>query len=246
MPVTMLRTLLIVSLIFLGAPESHADCVGRDPDAVLVEGTLERVTFPGPPNYESIQNGDLAETYFVLRLAAPICIQTSERGRVSSSELQLFLQPWQYALLRPRLGVTMKVSGRLWPAETGHHHTALMFTPAIEDPGEVPDEPVLIGTHGHEDLDACLSIARVAVQTSGHVSVRAAPHSTAREIDQLPSGHEAFLCSTSSDGDWHGVVYPRKANQDCGVTSLVAHPQSYAGPCKSGWIEKSSLKVDAG
>ena len=37
-------------------------------------GTLERKTFPGPPQYESIAAGDEPETVWLLKLDAPVCV----------------------------------------------------------------------------------------------------------------------------------------------------------------------------
>jgi hypothetical protein len=112
-----------------------AGCLPEQPSVVRVTGVLERIVFAGPPNYESVRAGDAAEPYFVLRLARPVCVLDPVEGRVSSRRLQLFLEPAQYAPLRPKLGHAVKLSGQLWPAETGHHHTPLMFTPANRQDG---------------------------------------------------------------------------------------------------------------
>ncbi|WP_350304221.1 hypothetical protein [Photorhabdus viridis] len=31
---------------------------------LTLDGTLLRITYPGPPNYENVENGDIPETYW--------------------------------------------------------------------------------------------------------------------------------------------------------------------------------------
>jgi hypothetical protein len=127
----MLRHLVLL-LMLLPAVSSAANtqCLPGQPSVVRLTGILERVTFAGPPNYESVQSGDAPENYFVLRLPAPVCVLDSDQSVISTSRLQLFLESGQYDLFRPQLGKRITLPGELWPAETGHHHTPLMFTPA--------------------------------------------------------------------------------------------------------------------
>lgn len=124
------RLFLSVALLLssFAAPAANV-CLPADPAVVQLSGVLERITFPGPPNYESIEAGDAAESYFVLRLAEPVCVRVSAQSSVSSIQLQLFLKPPQYEALRGYLGHKVSFSARLWIAETGHHHTPLMLTP---------------------------------------------------------------------------------------------------------------------
>ncbi|MBB4128786.1 hypothetical protein GGR77_004117 [Xanthomonas translucens] len=119
----------LLPLLIAATSTVYAQCLSGQPSVVRLTGVLERVTFAGPPNYESVQEGDEAETYFVLRLPAQICARNADQGIVSADRLQLFLEPGQYAEFRPRLGKRITLQGELWPAETGHHHTPLMFTP---------------------------------------------------------------------------------------------------------------------
>lgn len=110
-----------------------AKCFVGESDDTTLTGVLERVTFPGPPNYESIKSGDQPETYFVLRLAKPVCFEESDGSVISAKRLQLFLDANQFSQYRPHLGRTIKLTGQLWAAETGHHHTPLMFTPEARE-----------------------------------------------------------------------------------------------------------------
>lgn len=123
---------LLLPLLLAASNAANAKCLPGQPATVRLTGVLERVTFPGPPNYESVQSGDAPETYYVLRLPAQICVLDSDQSVISADRLQLFLEPKQYDVFRPQLGKRITLPGELWPAETGHHHTPLMFTPAGE------------------------------------------------------------------------------------------------------------------
>jgi hypothetical protein len=124
------KLLLIIS--FLAATTAaNATCLPGDPSIVHVSGVLKRITFAGRPNYEDVAKGDEPETYFVLFLNKPVCL--ADKDQTSASELQLFLRPEQYDQLRPKLNRATTLSGSLWHAETGHHHTPLMFTPTDQD-----------------------------------------------------------------------------------------------------------------
>jgi len=132
----MLRHFACLSALLLAASTAaNAQCLPGQPSVVRLTGVLERVTFAGPPNYESVQSGDAPETYFVLRLPAPVCVLDSDQSAISANRLQLLLEPEQYKLFRPRLGKRITLPGELWSAETGHHHTPLMFTPARNKTG---------------------------------------------------------------------------------------------------------------
>ena len=94
-------------------------------------GRLVRKTYPGAPNYESIEKGDEPETGFYLMLDSPVCTvggrDFSEEARTSVSQVQLILDSSTYAMLRPLISRRIKVSGHLFSSHTGHHHAPLLF-----------------------------------------------------------------------------------------------------------------------
>ena len=131
----MSRIFVLALMLLTATTNSAAACLPADPVIVTLSGVLERTTFAGPPNYESTKTGDKAETYFVLRLSKPVCVLTPGQAPLSATRLQLFLASSQYDQFRPKIGQKITVSGRLWPAETGHHHTPLMLTPVQRQAG---------------------------------------------------------------------------------------------------------------
>ena len=124
---------LLLPLLLAVSSAANAKCLPGQPATVRLTGVLERVTFPGPPNYESVQSGDAPETYYVLQLPTQVCVIDSDQSVISANRLQLLLEPEQYDVFRPQLGKRITLPGELWPAETGHHHTPLIFTPTGEE-----------------------------------------------------------------------------------------------------------------
>jgi|GEM_PF-6799494 len=73
-----------------------------------IKGTLYSQTFPGTPNYESVADGDMAETYFLLKLPHPKCVADGKGGEQlqenfdSVTNIQLVLTGQStYNTLRP-------------------------------------------------------------------------------------------------------------------------------------------------
>lgn len=113
-------------------PQSH--CLSYEPAVVTLSGTLVRKTFPGPPNYESVKNGDKAETSWFLDLPESVCINESKTEpdlnpeQSSIHEIQLVLQPEQYQQHKGMVGRKILAAGTLFGEHTGHHHTPVLLT----------------------------------------------------------------------------------------------------------------------
>lgn len=113
-----------------------ASCYPYEPKSVTLSGVLIRKTFPGRPNYANLAKGDEPETYFLLRLSKPVCTVAPAGngidGPVSSvAQMQLvFLHgaATSYKELQPYIGKEVRCTGKLFSAETGHHHTPVLMT----------------------------------------------------------------------------------------------------------------------
>ena len=98
-------------------------------------------------------------------------------------------------------------------------------------------------------MDACGSLGEVrGVNPRGdnYLSVRTGPRAHLPERDRLRPGRQVFVCQTSRDGQWLGVVYSRNPRQQCNVGSPVRGPRPYSGPCRSGWVNSRYITIVAG
>lgn len=115
---------------------------------VRLTGVLERRTYPGPPNYESVRRGDRPEVGYYLRLRRPVCAvagapDAPDQGAVTGvREVQLVAEPAMFAWLRRRVGRVVSARGALFSAHTGHHHAPLLLQVRAIDPqpDAAPDE----------------------------------------------------------------------------------------------------------
>lgn len=108
--------------------------------------------------------------------------------------------------------------------------------------------PVMVG--GEDEMDACASIGVVSGLKpggDGFLAVRTGTNASYKQLDKLLEGQQVFICDSSSDGKWYGIVYSQRSEQvDCGVSSPISPAQPYKGQCKSGWVSKHWIKQIAG
>ena len=101
--------------------------------------------------------------------------------------------------------------------------------------------PVTIGTEGPE-IDACPSIGELKKLTVVHKG----PTSGFAETTRLNAGSQVHVCGQTKNGRWTSVVVALDGVRDCKVSSPVAKPQFYRGPCASGWVPTVNVRVIAG
>jgi hypothetical protein len=92
-------------------------------------GMLSHRIFPGPPNFNDVQNGDRPEPGYLLTLAKPICLTGDEFADSSNlfSEVQLVATDKTGKALRALLNSNVDVTlSRPMAAQTGHHHRPLV------------------------------------------------------------------------------------------------------------------------
>jgi len=100
---------------------------------VVLTGRLAKHVFVGPPNYRSIRSGDRSETYWILLLTQPITVKAPSGDPVNQTEqevreLQLVFTETEAARLPQRkAGKLVAVTGRLFSAHSGHHHTRVLL-----------------------------------------------------------------------------------------------------------------------
>ena len=109
------------------------DCLKYEPDTVKVVGVIERDTFPGRPNYESIKNGDKSEVYWILKLSKSVYVIGKPNDDLNVSEnditeIQLVLTEEQYNVYRKLIGKKVIVSGTLFHSISAHHKTTVLIS----------------------------------------------------------------------------------------------------------------------
>ena len=120
----MIKILLIILFFLVTTPNvySFPSCDG---DEIEVSGVVIKKTFPGPPNYESIENGDKAETCWFIVLEKSISF--SPDGVFISKEVvvnKLQLVKSNYKFIE---GKKYLIKGVTFPGHTGHHHSTVLL-----------------------------------------------------------------------------------------------------------------------
>jgi len=108
-------------------------CLSYEPAVVSVSGTLVRATFPGPPNYEDIDSGDMPETPWLVKLSREVCVNEDKANpdlnprQQSILLVQLVIAPKDFEGYRTLIGKRVVAKGTLFGAHTGHHHTPVLL-----------------------------------------------------------------------------------------------------------------------
>ncbi len=122
----------IFAVFFFAACSAPAEnpCLKYEPEVVELHGTVKRVVFPGPPNYESVEKGDEPEPYWVLFVPKAICVQGNPKDEFNSETEKnvrsLQLMDVDYKKDRSLLEKSVVVKGTLMHSYTGHHHTPVL------------------------------------------------------------------------------------------------------------------------
>lgn len=117
--------------------ESKKNTCLSDGESVDMVGKIRRETFPGKPNYESVENGDEPVTVWIFTINQPSCVlgESPEDGEhyfiEDISKFQLVINPTQYKNTRS-LENEVRVRGQLFQASTTHH-----YTKALIDVGQI-------------------------------------------------------------------------------------------------------------
>jgi hypothetical protein len=122
-----LMKLILILLIFISSVIDA--CPSASGERITVGGTVELITYPGPPNYVSIESGDAIESYWMLKFEHPMCFApdgTFFEKELSLDTLQLLLHPLK-SKVPLKAGVQYIASGITVPAVSAHHKTKVML-----------------------------------------------------------------------------------------------------------------------
>jgi hypothetical protein len=119
--------------IIAASPVYGMECLSYVGETTL-EGQLVRKKFPGPPNCESITVEGRREIFWLIKLDQPVCVDKDPADQdglndaiKAVEEVQLVLTAEQYGKYADRIGHHVTVSGTLFRAISGHHHTPLLM-----------------------------------------------------------------------------------------------------------------------
>ncbi|MBI5492902.1 MAG: DUF4431 domain-containing protein [Deltaproteobacteria bacterium] len=124
---------LLILFIFVASDANSEECFSYEPTKVTLTGTIIVKTFPGPPEFESIEKGDRPETYWILKIKRPVCVNGDPKDEVNLEteknvqDMQLVLSIGKYARYKHLVTKQVVVDGTLFHAITGHHHTKVLL-----------------------------------------------------------------------------------------------------------------------
>jgi hypothetical protein len=122
---------LLLLLLLIAPLTVSATCHDLDPAVSVLTGKVIERTFYGPPNYGENPKSDSKERQALLVLDHPICVRRDPSIEMSQKEQNqelITLVPIGPIDLRPFLGKHVRVSGKLFRAITGHHHTPVLIS----------------------------------------------------------------------------------------------------------------------
>lgn len=137
---TLLEALVFASVLLSLADSGSAQAKGiksvnYEPIIEHLSGVIAERVLSGPPNYNSIAEGDKKETCWILKLPEPVNVAADRSNDLNEAEknvkeIQLVLEPQQYKLWRPVVGKasTVTLSGTLFHAHAGHHHREILMS----------------------------------------------------------------------------------------------------------------------
>ena len=141
-----MRSRSIVQLVILVASvgqlwsQSKQACLNYEPVAVRLTGFVISRTYPGPPEYESIRKGDEPETYWLLALSKPVCVNEDKPNFNPAyrnlRKMQLVFDTERaYKTYRRLLGKRVVATGTLYAGFNAHHKTrVLLIVNTLERP----------------------------------------------------------------------------------------------------------------
>ncbi|WP_413496207.1 DUF4431 domain-containing protein [Morganella psychrotolerans] len=119
-------TILFRNLAATGSNNRQVSCY-NDGQQVSITGEMKRTVYPGPPNYESIEDGDEPEIYWILHTQKAMACMNNAPEWGDKDKLQLVISGDFYNENKQLLNKPVVVNGQLMYAETGHHHTPVLI-----------------------------------------------------------------------------------------------------------------------
>jgi hypothetical protein len=126
-------SVLILLAGIASAQKGRRDCLEYGPVEVRLDGRIERQTFPGPPNYGSVTEGDKPDVQWILHLSNSVCVNEQHGDEINQAEsgvleIQLvIMHAGDWKRYSPLVGKSVQVKGTLFHGFNAHHQTAVLL-----------------------------------------------------------------------------------------------------------------------
>jgi hypothetical protein len=125
---------LMVNHLYANELNENGFCL-IDGSLIQLQGNIELETFAGPPNYESIENGDQELKYWILTVKPPInCAYRFDMEKEEMFFMKGIFDRFQLVYGNSELfkeaeesGREVSVSGELMSGHTGYHQTDFLI-----------------------------------------------------------------------------------------------------------------------
>lgn len=120
---------VLAALCAMSAWSHAASCLHYEATPVTLSGKITLRTFYGPPNYGENPDTDSRETQAILLLSKPICVSASPStdDAAERNQFKVTLVPPPGIDFGLYKGKKVSLSGTLFHANTGHHHTQVLM-----------------------------------------------------------------------------------------------------------------------
>lgn len=129
------KTTLLAAMCWPVLSAHAAPCFKYDTETVVLQGRVRVETFYGPPNYGESPATDSKERQAILHLKQPLCTLASDDDPAETHQRRVTLVPRGGLSLHAFAGKEVSVTGKLFHATTGHHHTPVLIS--VEQPPTV-------------------------------------------------------------------------------------------------------------
>lgn len=129
----LLALIFIFGLLAFAGDARSEECLSYWPAKVKLTGTIVEKTFPGPPEFESIEKGDRPETVWILKLSKPVCVNGDPNEDIMSKteknvkNMHLVLDDEKYARYKHLVNKKVIAEGTLYHRHTGYHRTKVLI-----------------------------------------------------------------------------------------------------------------------
>ena len=113
--------------------EEEPRCAVYDEDTVRLSGVIELRTFAGIPGDGDNPSRDEREPAWILRLFEPICATGTgeiDKDETEVREIQVVVEPPLFHAFASVVGRPVTITGNLFHAHSGHHHTPVLILPS--------------------------------------------------------------------------------------------------------------------